>query len=283
MFTMINDKKTSKNHFIFNSSKIFLFATFFLLFAFNSLPLISQVNTEILRKDPDETGWFNSLGLAIGYSDGNTEYQNYEANVRSDIVFNTMRAFVQMNYQFKQAEEKTLTNKAFVHLRYIAELVKHLEAEAFGQQEFNEFISLKERVLAGGGLRTGFQIGKDTSEKSEPVLAIYFGAGLMYEYESYELKSAEIMRLARSTNYLNFTLNLNDYLSLGNVTYYQADVQNFKDYRILNDSVLEIKINNWLSLTTTLAYRYDSMPQPGIEKYDIEIKNGLTVRFSQKR
>ncbi len=62
-------------------------------------------------------------------------------------------------------------------------------------------------------------------------------------------------------------------------SYYQPDVRQFSDYRILVQSGFSVKLAKNLSLTTSLEYRFDSEPMTDIEKYDVGITNGITARF----
>ena len=61
--------------------------------------------------------------------------------------------------------------------------------------------------------------------------------------------------------------------------YYQFDIWQLSDYRILASGALEISITKKIGFITEIQYRFDSEPPPDIVEYDLEIVNGITLNF----
>ncbi|MDP8241302.1 MAG: DUF481 domain-containing protein [Candidatus Hatepunaea meridiana] len=61
--------------------------------------------------------------------------------------------------------------------------------------------------------------------------------------------------------------------------YFQPDINNPSDFRILVNSELEIKLSETFSFTAEVKYRHDSEPPQGLKDYDINISNGISFTF----
>jgi putative salt-induced outer membrane protein YdiY len=83
----------------------------------------------------------------------------------------------------------------------------------------------------------------------------------------------------RWSNYLNVRLNLTQQTSFIATIYVQPRLDAFGDIRVLHDATLAIAITEHLTLSTTLNLYYDSEPPDNIEDFDLELRNGIQVRF----
>ena len=237
---------------------------------------ISQVNTELMRKGSEPAGFSNSISLDLGYKSGNSNYANLKAGVRSDYHSEAVYSFLSASLEYKEGSEKLITHKGFAHLRAVYKLTPYIRPEVFVQKEFNKFISLNDRNLAGIGARLPL-ITPGPADSTGPDFEIYGGLGLMYEYELF--KTDEKTELIRSTNYVNLSWNIDSRVSILFITYYQFDIQHISDYRLLNDTKLSFSLNDYLAFSFNINYRYDNEPLPGIENYDIGITNGIVINF----
>jgi len=247
--------------------------------------LSAQVNTEALRKEDLSPGLHTTLGADLGYIAGNSSLLQLKSNLRFDYRNGEHHFFFVTQYQ--QGSTDTLfINKGFAHLRGVKALGPRVYVEGFLQREFNEFIDLEDRQLAGGGLRIRWQQRQEPSAKSPPV-QLNTGIGLMWEREQIDTSGqapgdpvhGAVAGLVRSTNYLVVQWNIDSRLALFSTTYYQVDLRRFSDYRILWEGRLGFSITKRLALTINLNLRYDSEPPRGIKSYDLEITNGLSYRF----
>ena len=101
----------------------------------------------------------------------------------------------------------------------------------------------------------------------------------MKEDEKYSLKTENLKSLLRSTNYFTWNINLGDNTTLNNTAYYQYDTSKPKDHRILYDGELEFELNEKLTFTFTLNYRYDNEPHGNLGKTYIQVNNGIEFSF----
>jgi hypothetical protein len=248
--------------------------------------LSAQVNTEALRKEDLSPGLHTTLGADLGYIAGNSNLVQLRSNLRFDYLSGGNHFFLVTQYQQGRKDERRFINKGFAHLRGVKTLTPRLHVEGFLQREFNEFIDLEDRQLAGGGLRIRWHQRQGTAE-TPPPLQLNTGVGLMWERERIDTSGqapgdpehGAVASLIRSTNYLVVRWNIDNRLALLSTTYYQFDLRRLSDYRVLWEGRLNFTITKGLSLTVNLNLRYDSEPPRGIKPLDLEITNGVSYSF----
>lgn len=241
--------------------------------------LTAQVNTEALRGDKLKDGLSGSFGGSMNFHQGNSQILQTRVDARLDYLTQTNHLFTVANlHRGKEADTPSI-NKGFIHLRGVRQLAAKLAIEGFTQVEFNEFIRLKNRILLGFGARMWLL------NKNEIRLAL--GVGAMAEHERLFASSTIVdteesleTNLIRSTNYLNLKWVINDHVILGGTTYFQPDIADFGNFRILWSSTLEVALTTNLSLKIEAGLRYDSEPPMDVDsKYDLELTNGITYNF----
>ena len=236
-----------------------------------------QVNTEKFRKENEEVGISGKISLAAGFASGNSEYVNVKSAARIDYSIKDFDFFIVGNYEFQEAKDEKIVNKGFTHLRSIITLCPALFIEFFLQKEFNQFILLEDRNLAGSGLRLDainlFTTGEDS------LVEIYLGSGFMFENERYNIAILPVTNLFRSTNYLTIKWPITNNFSFTTINYFQFDVKRVHDFRILSDTGLNFSITENLTFNSSISWRYDNEPVKDVKKYDVEVTNGLTFGF----
>lgn len=251
----------------------FLAVLFFmnlLLFLQNSS--FAQVNTEALRKSEIRQGFSMASGLNLEMAKGNSDYFKYNTQLRFDYKRPQYHSFLVFDLKKAEQEKKLFVNKGFMHGRIVRAFSDKIAAEIFGQLEFDDFIKLKERKLGGLGAR--IQV-KQIPKK----IGLFVGAGIMRELENYSNPMVGSKSLFRSTNYLTGWYNHNSIISMSFTGYYQPDIKNNSDYRVLCQAGLAVKLFANFSLTTSLEYRFDNEPLYDIKKYDLGISNGIALSF----
>ncbi len=240
------------------------------MFMLSGLSVYSQVNTEILRKEFTRDTLLNSISLQYSSAEGNSDFINMAAGVRSDWFFDDFYTFLSAQIEYKEADELKSLNNGFIHLRSSYEVNHYFSPELFFQKEYNEFIDLKDRDLLGGGMR--FSLAD-----SAGIIHLSLGVGAMYEREVIE--GAGTTELMKSTNYLSVTYKPISALKLIGITYYQVKFDELQNYRFLSDIKIEIDITNSLKLFTSINYRYSNLLLTDIYKYDVSVNNGLKIVF----
>ena len=95
----------------------------------------------------------------------------------------------------------------------------------------------------------------------------------MHEMEKYNNKSPE-QNFIKSTNYINYKVNVFQIVELQNVLYYQFKLEKPEDFRILWDGNLTIKASKGISFHINMHHRFDKND----DSY-FEISNGFGFHF----
>ena len=249
----------------------------FVLLLFYGSPLTAQVNIftgETMRQMRLASGLYNSINLDLTYRSGNSDLLTTRTRFRSDYLTKTYHGFVFGSLQQGRKDDMFFLNKGMAHARIIRSLTQHILFESFVQKQFNESILLSDRNLAGGGVRFALQ---PPSSKFN----LYLGIGAMWEHERINDKDiGEITtRVLRSTNYINWTGQLDKRITTSATGYYQVHTRRFQDYRVLFEGSLTFQLTTKLAFPLRVNFRYDNDPPTGIRKHDVEIFNGLRYTF----
>ena len=239
----------------------------------------AQVNIETLRRLESKPGWYNDITLSLTYQSGNTDLLRFKSSLRSDYWFDKYHTFGIATLQQGEQGGKLYTDKGFVHLRGARSIIEHLGVEMFLQKQFNESILLRDRNLAGGGMR--ISVLKQRTITTGTGLNLYLGIGAMWENETINDKGhGEVeTNIIRSTNYISAAWRIDKRFTVVVTGYYQPYIQRFSDFRILSESRFEVHVTQTVSINTRLNIRYDSEPPTDIEAHDVEIVNGLSYKF----
>ena len=222
----------------------------------------SQVNTESMRGNNQAPGVTHNMSLDFSYFSGSVEiiqlmgaykmYYSTNSNWYGFLAARYNRAF--------EKDKDDFSNRQFLHLRTARPILANTDIEGFIQKESNHFIDLEDRELLGGGLRIN-QFGN-----------LYWGIGIMHEMEKYNISPEQ--NFIKSTNYINYQVNVLEIIKLQNVMYYQFKLESPEDYRILWEGNLTINASKGISFHINTNYRFDKSG----ESY-FEISNGFGFQF----
>ncbi len=242
----------------------------FLLLLTSSLTIAQVVNIESRRMRSDTTGWIGTAEASFQFSKSVDEIFDLGALIhlqfkgKNDIwlFLNEMRIIKGAGTQF--------VNSGFAHVRYNRKITKEfLRWEFFAQYQYNKALEVGQRVLAGTGPR--FKL-YDSDKFRAYVASLY-----MFEYQE-SVDKLIIERNHRTSSYLSFTFDFNR-VEFSNTVYFQPNMRDLKDYRVLSQSDLMFKIFENLKFKTGFNYRYDTRPFPGVPKTTYYLTNGLRFEF----
>jgi len=235
-----------------------------------SVPTLGQINTEKMRLGLSESGFAGDVDLTYSVTLGNSELT--KIGLGPNFIWRLGRSHLFMLNDLNRVYSKdgTIINKAFSHLRYNYDFTDRYIYEFFLQAQYNRTQDLSHRYLVGTGIRI-------IPFRRE---AFMIAIGITGMYEDEELSSGETTRIARGSSYIFVKATRLDLLSFINTIYIQPALDNWEDFRILDEAELSIWVIKNLALTTALSYNYDSEPPEGIKHYDLELKNGLKFSFS---
>lgn len=254
-------------------TNVFLIVYITLLLAFNAFP---QVNVETFRKDADSIGISAEIAANLSLRYGNINIQEIQTKNRINYNFGLSYSFLVIQGDYGWKDKKQYSNQALIHLRYVGYLTKILQAEFFGQYNYNKAILLSSRNLYGSGIRIKILT-------YDEILKVRYGISFFYEIETYDMpiyfrhpRKTNGMKLS---NYLTAFFNPNDYFSLSTIAYYQPLMKNFSDYRILSETTVYSKISKNVYFTFTFNLAYDSRPPDNKKKYDLRSLTGIIVKL----
>ena len=239
--------------------------------------LLAQINTEAMRSENVTDEFINKVNVDFGIEKADAEVIELAAAYRLDYFNPTgLHVFLILNYengyeQKKGLEKNQVVNKGFGHLRMTKMISSKLFFEVFTQFGFNDFLLMKDRKLAGSGLRYKMV--------SNDRMNTFLGIGLMQENEIYDIVNEPEKKLLRSTNYLRWNINITENTELNNTVYYQFSSSDINDYRLLYDGSIDFSVNENLSFFIELNYRYDNDPHGNMGKSYIQLNNGIEFTF----
>jgi len=237
---------------------------------------LAQVNTEKLRRADSTTGVLFNTSLSFGIVRGNSEYVSARGAARLDYARGGNDNFAVVDYEFKESQRGKIANRGFLHLRSIWQLSSSLFVEGFTQAEFNEFISLKNRDLLGGGMRLHLFDTED--DRGRGILDLFLGVGVMFEHELYATSPSETrFNRIRSTNYLTMNWMPDDDVTFSLVGYVQPLIDNPEDVRLTSESSLEFALSEAFHFHVSASLRYHSRPVLSVKRYDFELRNGIRL------
>jgi len=183
--------------------------------------------------------------------------------------------------EYINEDKQMVSNSIFSQFRYNYFIDRKSRFFAFTQIQRNAILLLNSRFLAGGGYRRNLlDFKKDSTRRFE----LDISAGIMQEEE--RLNEVDLMPYERSyTNYTRMIYSLvgvidfNKKVTLVNTTYFQQYLKDLSDFRLLNETNLMIEINDWLSISTDLEYRFDNDPPSSLLASDFNINFGFVFNM----
>ena len=245
-----------------------LILTVLLVFAF---PVIAIVNIDKINVGDDDQTHQGEISLDVSGASGNTDTQATSLGGRFQWN-NQSTQFIVLKYDYAKSSGIKNTDKTFLHYRYINNAKDTSTWESFFQLQDDEFKLLKLRTLIGAGYRLRLSTSNKESQSR-------IGAGLFYSREEQEDAFLTVEELIRANIYFTYHLKVNKAVNFLSTTYYQPDIENFSDYRALEQLSFEFKLSKDLLYFVSIDIAYDNKPVNGLEKDDTSYKSGITYRF----
>ena len=183
--------------------------------------------------------------------------------------------------QYINKDRQNVSNSLFTQFRYNYFIHDKSRFFSFVQVQSNAILLIERRFLGGAGYRYNlFNFKKDSSTR----FVLDVSAGLVQEEEL--LNRDNLPQLEKYyTNYSRSIFSLvgiveiKDKFTIVNTTYFQQHIKNSDDYRLLNETNLMVSINQWLSLSVDLEYRFDSDPPSILKNRDFNTNLGLVFNL----
>ena len=228
------------------------------------------INIENKRFLNDSNGWVGVTDFAFNILQNTQQVVSFSNNFRIQYQKNRSRIIFLNDINFIKAGTTNFVNAGYQHIRYNYKFNKHLTLEAFTQTQYNPILRLNFRYLFGLGPRV--KIVKT------PHVKIYIASLYMFEYDDISNESEKIYE-HRISSYITFSLNLFKNVDVSSTTFYQPNLGFINDYRIANDTGLEIIINKHLNYKTSFNLLYDTKQPSGIPNLVYALRNGISIKF----
>ena len=246
-----------------------------ILLSIISTRINAQINTEKFRLDSAGIGFSGFANIEITAITGNTNFQFINLGGRLNYNWGSSYTFLVADGGFGWDDGQKIFNQALLHLRHVQSLSDLVQAEIFAQTDFNKKRLLTGRELIGAGLR--FKI-LQTEE-----LKLRFGSSYFFEHENYNVPVNSIhgsnVFANRLSTYLTFEYDIADNSSLIIINYYQPQIGNWEDFRIISDASLKVGLSSFVDLTVSFNLRYDAKPPETIKTTDTITKFGFRFKF----
>ena len=258
----------------------------FIVFIFISFPFFLKAQILNMQKsdlEEDTSKWkgniTSSFGLYNRSAAADEPVEFFEFSLKSDFAFFFKKARLSLvnEINYLQINDDPFLNTGFQHIRFQWQVEKHIHPEAFTQFQYDNFRGLFPRILAGSGWR--FIVAKKKS------LSFFFGAGLMYEYENWEIPDSPSKReveFLKSTNYLGLRWKINPNLDLNMIAYYQTTYDQDQELwrnRYSLDLNLNSKVSKRFKINTNFSLGHEDQPIVAITKTVYNFTTGLNYSF----
>ena len=257
------------------------------LLAFLLAALYSQaqiLNVEKNRVSRDTTHYW------VGELNFNLLLHNRSATTDNPVRYTALGtgadvAYVSGHHRYmllNQLSYSAIVGNAFIstgysHFRANFLWQRPLSYELFAQAQYDIGRGLKNRYLSGGGLRYTFV--------KEEKVRLAVGVGAMYEQERWQVPGTEgeafiITRFLKGSNYLSGRWQVNEFVNMNAIVYYQTGYDRTIDglrNRFSGDANLNVKLGSRLTFFTTFNGAYDSRPVVPVVNFIYSLNNGLKV------
>ena len=160
---------------------------------------------------------------------------------------------------------KRFANSGVLHMRYTHTSNARWQPEIFAQGDYAKSRRLDQRTLLGAGLR------RIWSSEEEVIFSL--GSSLMWEREALSLRVGDPhpsrASVGRSSTYVN--MHIRRRLGFAVTAYYQFDLADPSDVRLLGTGELTTPLWGPLKQTTTVDFRTDSSPPLCVEETDAKL------------
>lgn len=227
--------------------------------AITSLSASAITNIENERPGPPAEGWSGQVELGLSGKSGNQDQEEYTGAGKITWHKGDTTAFALAERAYGKTRGLTDTDETFLHLRGIRELENNFAVEAFLQWQQNAFDNLASRSLIGGG-------GRYDIISHPEVVTLSLGLGAFREREELDLGTFDQVSWAwRANSYASYRHQLNSQVRLLGTLYYQPNLSDTDDFRVLTELGMSVAISGSLSLKLSYSLSHNSDPAVNLD------------------
>ncbi len=265
---VVSARRASVRYGHFMRIKDSCFGFWVLVFAGVSAPAhASIVNVLQPQVGEPEEGWAVQGRVGLGLEAGNEDKQKVSVLAGARRVFGAHQTLLKASLDRATTFGESSTDRSFVHLRHRVAFAESWTGFGFAQLEHNAFRALRVRDLFGLGIERSLW----KAERSEAAIA----TALMSEHELLLLSVESLPPRLRSSNYFLLAVDLGEGLTLGSTTFFQPQIADLSDWRLLEDLTLNVSLGERLSWSVSCKMEMDSRPPTDVNPWDVVVKTGL--------
>ena len=235
------------------------------IFTFSTANAITVVDDFSTKDTPDGT----TYNISSGYSgsSGNSQYKKIGVNVKA--IHNDHNKFILGKAEYNYGDSNGVKNidRHLLHARIGFKASPNYQEEVFVQYQKDQFSKLKHRYLIGSDIALFGELES---------LEYRVGLGLFYENSN---KDGIIFPATRINNYYFLKYSISESAVAKGTIYYQPNIVDFNDRKILTSGSIESKITESTSIVISAKYEYDSKPALGVRPWDLSYKTSLVFSF----
>ncbi len=252
---------------------LLLLATLGTLLFPHGLAAQTILNTERFQLS-EVDGFHLSASFSMNGDRGNSEVLNIASSGIVGVLAGSHWTRFIFGGKFLSNEERSILDNRFGQIRYSYIFSDRTQSFHFVQAQRNETLRLRSRWLLGSGLRHTIVESERTS--------LSLGTGLMGEWERLNADAvgegdpteSEALRMANQAIY---SFELASGARILNILYFQPDITDFSDLRVLNDLGLVVPVTEHVRLTLSVEWRRDTRPPSELGKDDLTFSMSLGI------
>lgn len=275
--------KVAKRKYLVGSFLIFSILTIENIF---SAPLI--VNPQHFLKKKERQNIISMKANFAQYT-GNTDFIRLNGALIGRIVGGDHLVLALAEGTYGRKDEERYIRRNMQHIRYLYDVSDWMGIESFAQNQFDEFRRIDIRALGGIGPRFTIVL--------KGIFEFSTGSSYLFEYNRNNTAyftdannnnqpysdSREITRENRWSNYFHLDLQFGKIFCFVSTTYWQPRFDNFNDYRLFSNNLLEIKLKPFLNFFISGAIVYDSRPPESVIRRDTVFKSGIQFTIKEEK
>jgi hypothetical protein len=230
----------------------------------------SIVNVLTPHIGPPEAGFTGEIAAGVSAVSGNEDNLGFTGGVEMAQVSEDInhQILFRATGAYAQAYGQTLSQDAFAHARYRWAFHAPWIAFTFAQADHNDFRNLALRAIAGAGLERRLWRAEWTEAS--------VGLSALAEYEQLVVADDTQGLFGRASAFFLLAIAVNEQLTLGSVSFFQPRLDDFTDWRALEQLSLKIAAGAHLGWESALSYEHDHRPPAGVKTDDLALTSGLT-------
>jgi hypothetical protein len=233
---------------------------------------VVNIEEQRITGTTDTVHWYGHLRGSSSFVKVMDQSFQFQSQVKVQYKDDPHLLLLLLNAGWLRAGGTDISRQTFAHFRYNYKLSGAWVWEAFAQIQSSPVQLLRQRHLAGTGVRWRALKSKNGRQR------IYMGAAWLWE-ENFFSGDVPSNRWHRSSNYLSSTFRAGKHAALIQTTYWQPVIGYIKNYRLSTEWVLKVDLGKHLALTMEFDYSVDrNLPKEAPQEI-IAWRNGLNLQF----